>query len=200
MIKSEIEILSIFPYGSINYGTHTEKSDLDFIYVVPDESPILYDFQYHDTKTNADYTIYKETSFISHLKEHKVDALECIFGTNMLPVRDYKRFFELDLTKLRESISSVCSNSWVKAKKKFLIEKDYDVYKGKKSLFHSIRIYDFGCQIAEYGKIVDFESCKDLWFEIYNDTSEDYEHYKEKYKPLYNSYHSKFVKLAPKKC
>lgn len=199
MIHQKGETLAIFPYGSINYGTHTEKSDLDFIHVVSDETSVSDGFQYHDAETNADYTIYKETSFISRLKEHKIDALECIFGVNMLPIRDYKALFEFDLNKLRESISSTCSNSWVKAKKKFIIEKNYDPYKGKKSLFHSIRIYDFGCQIAEFGKIVDFKSCKDLWFEIYNDTSEDYEHYKKKYKPLYNSYHSKFVRLAPKK-
>lgn len=200
MFDKNIKLLASFLYGSSNYGTVTDNSDIDFIYIVPDDVPYENGQQFHvdDEKNGVDETIYLHSKFIERIREHKIDALECIFSINLTPIVDYKEFFTLDLHKLRESISSTCSNSWVKAKKKMTVEKDYDIYKGKKSLFHSIRIYDFGCQIAQYGRIVDFSSCDELWTKIYNDESTDYFHYQKLYKPMYNKYHSKFVTLAPK--
>lgn len=192
----------IYDYGSFVYGTNDEKSDFDYICVTKNNN--LFDGNEFQIKADGcDYTFIKENSFIDDIKNHKIYSLECIFSDEKFISGDNSRFlcqFDYDENKLRASISSICSNSWVKAKKKLTVEKDFDFRKALKSLFHSIRIYDFGCQIAKYGKIINYSSCNDLWFnEISKETSVDWNYYKEKYKPIYNNKHSEFVKLAKKK-
>src|SRR5690606_16367271 len=103
----------------------------------------------------------------------------------------------LNLTQLRRSISAVASNSFVKCKKKLIKGPDYNPYIAKKSLFHSLRILDFGIQIATHGKIMDFSSCNHLYRDIMSIESDDWEIFKEKYTPLANSLKSKFKKVAP---
>ena len=53
--------------------------------------------------------------------------------------------------------------SWVKAKRK--IEHD-DIIGGEKSLFHSLRILNFGLQILEKNIIYDFSNANYIWKEI----------------------------------
>jgi len=188
-IKLSKYINIVFPYGSRVYGTNSETSDYDYIIV----SSIGYD----PPKPNITY--YSKKEFQDKINEHEISALECIFLPGEYYQEISKQFtFELDLPKLRSSISSKASNSWVKAKKKFTIEKDKDIYIGKKSLFHSLRIIDFGIQIARYKKIVDYSCTNDIWFEIRDNPSEDYNDYKTKYQPIYNSKMTEFRKLAPK--
>jgi hypothetical protein len=55
-------------------------------------------------------------------------------------------------------------NSFAKAGKKLDVEKEH--YKGKKSLFHSLRILMFGIQIAKAGRITNYGEANDLWKEI----------------------------------
>lgn len=98
----------------------------------------------------------------------------------------------MDLEVLRRSISAKASNSWVKAKKKI---NQGDVRIGQKSLFHSLRIVMYGCQIAEYGQIVDYQCANKYWDIIKK--IEDWELLKEKFQPLKNQLNSKFRKLAP---
>lgn len=190
----------IYNYGSYVYGTFSkETSDYDYIVVVPDE--ILSENELQIFESNKQYTFYNETNFRKRVYNHEIDALECIFlpdkyieGKNI-----FLNDFAYDEQKLRESISRVCSNSYVKAKKKLIVEKDYDFYKSLKSLFHSIRIYEFGRQIVVYGKIIDYSACNSIWEEISKETNTDWEYYHKKYKPIYNQYHSNFVKVASKK-
>lgn len=201
MIKHLLDnSIVLYHYGSFVYGTFTQgKSDYDFIVVVPD--CMIDDNELQLTENEKQYTFYRETYFKERINKHEIDALECIFlpenfikGNNI-----YLNYFSYNEQKLRESISRVCSNSYVKAKKKLIVEKDYDFYKSMKSLFHSIRIYEFGRQIAVYGRIVDYTACNDIWKEISKETSQDWEYYHKKYKPIYNQYHSNFVKIASKK-
>lgn len=74
-----------------------------------------------------------------------------------------------------------------------------DTYIGFKSLFHSLRIINFGIQLCKNNEI-DFESQKELWNEIYEEYiyKKDWEYLKNKYKPIYNSLMSEFRLLAPK--
>lgn len=190
-----------YNYGSFVYGTNDEFSDRDYICVIED-TDIIQEDEFQIKFDNCDYMFIKESKFINDIKNHDITALECIFLSNNMFVGDNDRFlkeFEYDENKLRASISSVCSNSWVKAKKKLTIEKDFDFRKAIKSLFHSIRIFDFGIQIANNRKIIDYSSCSDLWInELSKETSTDWNYYKEKYKPIWNRKHSEFVKLAKK--
>lgn len=202
IIENPEELMIVqYDYGSFVYGTNDEFSDKDYICVFEDTDSIPVD-EFQTNIEGNDYTFIKESKFVNDIKNHDITALECIFLPSDMFKGDNDRFlkqFNYDENKLRASISSICSNSFVKAKKKLIVEKDFDLRKSKKSLFHSIRIFDFGIQIAKYGKIVDYKSVSNIWNnDISKETSVDWSYYQKKYKPIYNKYHSQFVKLAKK--
>ena len=103
----------------------------------------------------------------------------------------------IDKTKLRHEISGKADNSWVKAKKKLMIP-DEDNYIGLKSLFHSLRILDFGLQIADAGRIVDYGAVNWLLKEILESGETDWDYFDKKYRGTKNAMRSDFKKLAPK--
>lgn len=190
--------LSIFLYGSRVYGTAKENSDKDFILIKEDgekeqySHQMLFDVPY-------EWTVYSIADFQKLLDDHEISALECYFLPEEFRLKDNAIFsFTLDKAKLRHSLSKKSSNSWVKAKKKFEVEADRDIYVGKKSLFHSFRILDFGIQIATTGKISDYGSQNSLYKEIMRNTSEIWEDYQFLYKEKYNQLSTLFKKVAPK--
>ncbi|KAL9646506.1 hypothetical protein ABK040_006565 [Willaertia magna] len=67
-------------------------------------------------------------------------------------------------SNFRKPISAKSNNSFVKAKKKIIVEKELKI--GLKSLFHSLRILHFGIQIAKHGKIINFEEATELYKDI----------------------------------
>lgn len=79
-----------------------------------------------------------------------------------------------------------------------IVEKDYDLYRGQKSLFHCIRVMLFGIQIAKYGKITDYTEANKYWGMIQTLGECGWDKYKEVFKPIINSIHSEFVALCPK--
>jgi predicted nucleotidyltransferase len=193
------DVIAIFGYGSRIYGTARKNSDYDFI-VVMNNKP---NKQYSDKLININF--YTAEEHQKRLNEHEISALECYFlpQSKVLFDRGHPHnikpitfTFSLDLTKLRHALSAKSSNSWVKAHKKLTIEKDYDLDLGRKSLFHSMRIIDYGIQIATHGKIVDYGSCNDLFNEIMNCYTWDemFVQYKERYNKLC----SEFRIVAPK--
>jgi predicted nucleotidyltransferase len=190
-------ILSVFTYGSRAYGTYDYQSDHDFIIVMTNEN---HDKDALDSSYNKiNVTIYSEDSFIDKIKQHKISALECLFLPKELILKNTKSFsFKLDKDILRSSIGEKTSHSWVKAKKKFEVEQDRNVYIAKKSLFHSLRIADFGVQIAQNGKIINYNSCNSLWEEIKANEADDWLTYKNKYQELLNNKMTEFRKFTPK--
>lgn len=187
----ESEVLFV-PYGSRVYGTHKENSDYDYLAIIPENRRA-------DTGTefwhnNVNVHIYNRRDFQNQLDRHKIHCLEAYFLPGSDVPSQFK--FELNLVKLRHVLAHKSSHSFVKAKKKIDVEHDY--YIGWKSLFHSLRILDFGIQIAEQGSIVDYSSMNDVWVEIINNPEYTWDFYKEKYQPVYNDLASKFRKLAPK--
>lgn len=206
----DYDVISIFPYGSRVYGTNSNNSDYDYIAVFRDGT-VKNEFSLeksgkwtgdiscvHKDYLNNIHT-YNYSSFVKLIEKHKISALECIFLPEDKILCNRKKYqFKLDLGILRSSISEKASHSWVKAKKKFEVEKDKNVYIAKKSLFHSFRIIDFGKQIAKNGKIIDYSSTNDLWLEIYNNTSEEWKDYFELYKTKHNENLTEFRELAPK--
>ena len=102
----------------------------------------------------------------------------------------------MNLPQLRHAISSKSSNSWVKAKKKFIVEEDFNPYIGKKSAFHSLRILNFGTQIAKYQRILNYSSANNYFDDIMNLNSwDDINH---QFKSVYNSLSTEFKLVAPK--
>ena len=197
-------VITMFYYGSSVYGTLTDKSDTDIVAIVDDEID-LSEFtngiwEYH--LDNIDYQFINESTFIKMVKNHHIVALEMFW----LPqdkiikgdVKKYEQYFKLDKWKLRQVISGIASNAFAKAHKKMTVEKDYDLYRGQKSLFHSIRIMLFGIQIAKYGKIEDYQEANKYWKMIYTMQDSPWQVYKETFKPIINTIRSELVVLCPK--
>lgn len=203
-------IIVEFMYGSSVYGTMTNKSDEDIVAIV-DDAVDLSDatngtWEYHDDtdlgKPIKDYQFMTESSLIQRIKDHNILALEMLF----LPedkvligsIDKYRSYFHLDKWKLRQSFSAVSSNAYAKAHKKMTVEKDYDLYRGQKSLFHSIRVLIFGIQIAKECRITDYSAANSYWKMIYEMKNSPWELYKQTFKPIINSIRSEFVALCPK--
>lgn len=197
------DLLWVGRYGSRVYGTTTEKSDYDYVVVSKERfvsSP-------EASKENANISIVSINEFDTSLQEHQIRELECLWLSPkdilfdrldlLTRTKSIDTYFGVDLKKLRHSISEKASHSFVKAKKKFIVPADKNIYAGKKSLFHSLRILNFGAQIAKDGRISDYGAANNYFTQIMNDPSEDWEHYRQIYKPIYNSLATEFRKLAP---
>ena len=176
----------IYDYGSRVYRTNSEKSDYDYIVVLLNNDGITSQ-EIRDENINIHFM--NEIDFQAGLNNHKINILECYFQNK----HHFK--FNLNLKLLREEISGKSSNSFVKAKKKIEVEKEY--YLGWKSLFHSLRIVNFGIQIASQGKIYDYSQSNNYWFDILSMNCYNWEALRIKYKPIYNSLCTDLRKLAP---
>lgn len=179
----------VFPYGSRVYGTERKDSDADYLVV------------YQTALTGQEEMIFSTCPFLNlhyfnnkdwqdQLNEHKIHAVESYFVN-----KNNEFVFNLDKTKLRHEFSQKASNSWVKAKKKLTVEKDWMI--GWKSLFHSLRILNFGTQIAQFGEIKDFSSENETWKRILNMQCYDWEILNKEFKPIYNQKATEFRKVAP---
>jgi predicted nucleotidyltransferase len=188
-LSVEEPIIEAYAYGSTVYGCNTEKSDTDYIVVVESDEDLYYSVNLERMNTNI--TVYSEPLFIKKIKEHHISIMECIFQREDDP---YRKYFELDLAKLRRAISSVSSNSFVKCKKKLA---EGEVYIGKKSLFHSLRILLKGIDIAENGKITNYGVANHFLSEIMDEMPDDWNILKTTYQPVFNRLKSEFRKLAP---
>jgi hypothetical protein len=187
------DVVAAYPYGSRVYGTARKNSDFDYIVVTKKKT----NEQYSDSLININF--YTPDEHQQRLNEHEISALECYFLPIHLELKEIPLVpftFKLDLSTLRHALSAKSSNSWVKAKKKLTVEKDYDLDLGRKSLFHSMRIIDYGMQIATHGRIVNYGSCNALFQEIMNcyTWTDMFDQYKERY----NRMCSDFRVLAPK--
>lgn len=181
----------LIPYGSRVYGTHKDDSDYDYIAVVPENRRADTGTEFCRNKVNVH--IYNRRDFQDQLHRHKIHALEAYF----LPDRPCAGFeFRLDLGTLRSSLSEKASHSFVKAKKKIAVERDF--YAGWKSLFHSLRILTFGVQIATAGRIIDYSAANAHWFAIREAQQYNWDYFQGKYQPVYNALATEFRKVAPK--
>jgi len=179
------EVLAIFPYGSQVYGTADSKSDNDFIIVM--KSGMLGDgsFRLSSPLTSEDGMIqgvvYSRGGFINAINDYDIAALECL------------SLDKEDVLKLDWNFKVVNWNNKVMVKK--LISKasasrhvaDQQAKSGfgnraKKGMFHALRILNFGLQLKEHGKIVDFSQCNEMYFKfksIEPDEFDTRDYYKE---------------------
>jgi predicted nucleotidyltransferase len=154
-------IQNVYVFGSRIYKTASENSDWDLLVIAktpyPEKELVVENFNIH---------ILTLDRFLEGLKQHHIGRIESLMSPIILK-EDIKIPFELKITSLRHSISHICSNSWVKSKKK-LEQGDY--YIGIKSLFHSLRIAEFGIQLVKYGKIIDWQISNYLWDKLKSKT------------------------------
>ena len=190
--KKQVEILlkkslNIYHYGSFVYGTFKEGiSDKDYILIVPDEYKDFDLAQFE--QNNNQYSIYTKSTWQHKLDNNDVDAIETYFLQEKYKVKETELFkTNINPEKIRENFSRVASNSFVKCKKKLTVEKDYSPRVGKKSLWHSLRIIDFGTQILKTGRIYNYGSMNHLHDDIVNNQRNDWEFFKEKYQTKYRN-------------
>lgn len=201
----------IFMRGSVVYGTVTHNTkDIDMVAIVDNFNE---DYIY-ENGTNGiirfvdgkfDYQIMTSTKFRDLLNMHDVMAIEALVTPDCFVIRGnmelYREYFKLDKWKLRQSFCKVASNSWVKCHKKLTVEKDYDPYIAKKSMFHALRILILGRRIAEEYEYVPVplrDSRTDELFRDVMDCEPDWEIMQAKFRGIYNSLHSDLVSLCPK--
>ncbi len=185
-------IIACFIYGSRTYGNYNKFSDFDFICVVKTKEQDQFIL-----KDSINVNFYTAEEHQNRIDEHEISALETLWLEPAFILKQEQKFeFNLDLKKLRRSLSAKSSNSFVKCKKKLTIEKDLDINNGIKSMFHAFRIIDFGIQIANTGKINNYDSCNLLYEKLVY--YKEWDKIVEDYKPLYNNKLTEFRKLAPK--
>ncbi|NBO23062.1 nucleotidyltransferase domain-containing protein [bacterium] len=183
-------ILNVYLYGSRVYGTLSPLSDYDFKVIVSgDNKP-------EDIKTSdIDIVFLTLGEFQKMVDVYDLVALECLFLPNEMKEETIKfHLGDIDKDMLRISVSSKASNSFSKAKKK--IFKENEVYIGKKSLYHVFRMIDFGIQIANYNRIVDYNSMNKIYYDI---METDINELFEKYRLFGNNLRSQFKISCPKK-
>lgn len=200
-------------YGSHVYGTTHKNSDEDYIVIGGYESKEL-----SNIDNNKNLKVFPLMKFLMYTEMHEVFTFECISllltnKNDMFKIYDdkfekiLKSYYNevFNIIKLRKSFSQKSSNSFVKAQKKIILE-DEDYFIGMKSLYHSLRILDFGYQIAQKGYIEDFKSCNNFWDDILKSeeqikqlkTENDYLEFIQPWKKIYNELHSKFKAVTEK--
>lgn len=189
--ETDENLLNLYSYGSRVYGTATEASDWDFVAIVSQKTTE----QYLNEHLNVHF--FTTDEFQQQLDAHEISALECIYLPAHAIWKATQSFtIQVDLVKLRHSLSAKSSNSWVKCKKKLTLEKDYDLHGGRKSMFHAFRIILYGIQLCHSGRITDYTAANAIYAEIcqYTQWNELY----NLFKPRYNQLLSTFRLAAPK--
>lgn len=197
--------LAMWSFGSTVYK-NKEADDHD-LYVVIKHDPAFGLFYMKFEYENYDIQVVCEKTFDGMLEQHDIAALECInvplSQTHVMNCYYIERLakFHISVPKLRASISKVSSNSYVKAKKKLTVDADYDLESSVKSLWHSLRILQFGTQLATTGSISNFAQTNDLYAKIiqnYIETGVNWDEIHKIWKPIYNEYSTAFKAVAPK--
>jgi predicted nucleotidyltransferase len=187
---SDKSVLNIYVFGTHLYGCASENSDVDYIVITSDD---LLDRE--NIKCGKhDFNLYSEKTWVEKCKNNHINALEVIsISDAKFIIKETVRFdVIINPIKLRQSISATVSNSWAKANKKLNVEKDYSPILAKKSLWHCFRILLYGIQVAEFGRIVDFNTANYLYEEIINSDETNWKFFKNKYQEPLNNLRTKF--------
>jgi hypothetical protein len=165
-------ILNIYPYGSHVYGTADENSDSDYIIVYKSMLPsgAFKDNAISSPDRMIQGTCYSRSGFIDAINNYQISALECLFIPEEMIVQKKMNFQmnKFNEKELAQKIIATASSSWYFAK---LSYGDEDLDYARKNMFHALRILDFGLQLKENKKIVDYSSMNGIKSLIYNDDS-----------------------------
>jgi len=166
-LKISDEIIAIFPYGSRVYGFANENSDEDYIIVI--KNAFLKSGSFRDNAiSNEDKSIqgvlYSRTGFIDAINNYNMPAMECLSLEKDIIFNKWKfAVYKWDEKELIKKVIQQSSASWHIATEQ---SKNGFKDRAKKGIFHSLRILDFGLQLKENKKIINFQSCNDLYYEI----------------------------------
>lgn len=188
-----LKIRNIYIYGSRIYGTHRIDSDFDIILI---GASLIEHTEIQAKIENSILNIHIITpdKFKRDLESHNIMNLECFFSPEFARIQEKEILkFVLNKKKLSKNIIAQSFNSWQGGKFKL---NEGDIYRGLKSIFHSLKMLMFAIQIMEHGKIIDFNEANYLHKEI-NDCDEiEWEYFREKYLPIKINLEKKLKKLS----
>jgi predicted nucleotidyltransferase len=177
-----LKVRNIYMFGSQVYGTQREDSDYDFIVVacsMLEKQEIRQD--------NMNIHVHTPDIFLNGLKEYQMNYLECIFAPTFAKLQEKMiqpdKNFSLKIDMLKYKGMGQSYSAFHKAKERVL---DGELFRGVKSLWHSLRILQFFKQIIDNGMIIDFSSANPYWDMMLKDmeTEEEWDFYKTKYFPI----------------
>lgn len=164
------DIWNIYPYGSRVYGTADIDSDYDYIIVY--KRSLLPSGAFKDNAISSkdrmiQGTCYSRGGFVDAINNYQMPVLEAIFLPDDMVV---KKTFDFKIYTLREKdlvrkVISLASASWHNA---VLSYKDDNQEYVAKNIYHALRILDFGKQIKDNGKIVEYGSMNQVRKSIYD--------------------------------
>jgi predicted nucleotidyltransferase len=173
------QVLNIYPYGSKIYGTDNENSDDDYVIVY--KTSFLPNGCFRDNARSSKNrkiqgTCYSKSGFIDAINNYQISALECIFLPEDKVIQkkmnfQMSRFYKKDLAR---KIITTASSSWHFAN---LAHKDNHYESCAKNIFHALRILDFGIQIKEHHKIVNYSSMNKIKESIYDCPPNPWDYY-----------------------
>lgn len=183
-------IKNVYIFGSQVYGTAQKDSDVDVKMIANNSVP--------EIELNCGrYNIHVITpdEFRNKLKQHHIGSIECLMADENFRLKEEIDWqFKLNIVSLRHSVAHTASNSWVKCRKKLEFG---EYYIGIKSMFHSLRIVDFGIQIARHGKIVDYSSMNYIWNQL-NGKTWTWEELDKTFREIRNTNNTLFRNLTTK--
>lgn len=211
-------VIAIIPYGSRVYK-NKPPADYDFHIIIDTARDIETNvhgvdaINIEDDKVEA--MIQSIFTFTRNLDLNRVAEVEILFTPfdteNYFITDDLKSKFEIyrqlvvSPVKMRHAFCEKSNNSYSRAGKRLTMEEDADYTMSMKSVWHSIRMIEFGIQIMSKGQI-DFQSCNELYTKIekiYADNNSEnkkymWEEIKKQVKPIFNDAQSRFRKFCPK--
>lgn len=164
LIKDNLDVLNVYSYGSHVYGTAGEDSDEDFIVVM--KSAFLPSGAFRQNAISSQdkkiqLVVYSRTGFLDAVNNFEMSAIECLFLPEEKVLLKKWNFSiqKWDERSLVKNIISKSSNSWMIADRQ---SKESMKKISKKGIFHALRILDFGIQMKNNKKIVDFSSSNEI--------------------------------------
>lgn len=185
-----LKIKNIYLFGSQVYQTSDNISDYDFIVLA---SSLLEKQEFKNGKYNIH--VHVPNIFLDGLKEYNMQYLECVYAPDFAKIQEKlslpDKNFKLKTDMLIYKGMNQSFNAFHNAKMKI---NSGDLYRGVKSIFHSIRILNFFNQIINKQKIVDYTAANYIWNILkadYDNDIYDWFYYKDKYLPLKIEYENK---------
>ena len=176
-----LKIRNITIYGSRIYGTARPESDWDIICV----TAALLEHEEKRVKIGNDLLnihLITPDKFQAGLTNHDMMNLECYFSPESARLQEKMELkFVLNKKKLAKNIIAQSFNSWQGGKHKL---EGGDIYRGLKSIFHSLRMLMFAIQIADHGKIISFSEANYLHTAINESDEMDFDFFREEYLPF----------------
>jgi hypothetical protein len=208
------EILNAYIFGSRAYGTDTEESDWDFIFVTKDDFEYELDsfserqvFKINDNKkgerimiTTEEYNIslYKKSVFMKLVEENMIWVHFCIHLPKQFILKEEFNFkeFPARFSQIQKSVLTESARCWRKSRNLFR-EKNFK--KGKKLLVYTFMYIDWGIQLYQKNTIDDNSCAKIKKKQILFDESNEWQHFEDLYLKEYQELEDKFTSMMSHK-